>query len=93
MTVLDEAISPATAVAKLQAAGINISERTLRERARSIGACRIIGKAMFLLPSDIEMIITAAKPEPSSCQTSPSAEKSGTTVSRWTESDTAALRD
>jgi hypothetical protein len=88
MTVLDDAISPATAVEKLQAAGIHISERTLRERARAIGACRIIGKAMFLLPSDIDTIITAAKPEPAKCHTSSQekAETYGGMISPLTES-------
>jgi hypothetical protein len=93
VTILDEAISPAAAVAKLQSAGIQISERTLRERARQLGACRVLGKAMFLLPSDIDTIINAAKPEPSVCQTSKSAETSGTTLSRWTEKDSEALRE
>jgi hypothetical protein len=80
MTILDEAISPAVAVAKLQAAGIQISERTLRERARALGACRVLGKAMFLMPSDLDIIVNAAKPEPVPCRTSTSEGTSGTTV-------------
>lgn len=80
MTTLDEAITPADAVAKLKARNIDISERTLRERARKLGACRVIGKAMFLMPDDIETILNAAKPEPTTCQTSKSEETSGTTA-------------
>ena len=94
MTSLDEAITPADAVAKLKARNIDISERTLRERARRLGACRVIGKTLFLLPSDIDTILNAAKPEPApQCPTSTSekAATSGTTVSRWTENDTENL--
>ena len=93
MTALDDAITPADAVARLRARNIDISERTLRERARKLGACRVIGKAMFLLPSDIETILNAAKPEPTECQTSTSEREvtSGSTISRWTERDTENL--
>jgi hypothetical protein len=93
MTILDEAISPAVAVAKLQAAGIQISERTLRERARALGACRVLGKAMFLMPSDLDIIVNAAKPEPAPCQTSSSDKvaTTGTMISQWTENDTDHL--
>jgi hypothetical protein len=60
---LSEALTPHAAVAILQSKGIAVSERTLREKARKLGACRIIGKAMFLMPADIEAIIEAAKPK------------------------------
>lgn len=84
---LDGAITPAAAVAKLQALGITVSERTLRERARALGACRIIGKTMFLLPSDIQAILEAAKPTPRvRYDGSPAA-----TISRWTDHDTDKL--
>ncbi len=63
-SALDEAMTPAAAVAKLQAIGIHVSERTLRERARALGACRVIGNAMFLLSADIEAILEASKPKP-----------------------------
>ncbi|MCV9997297.1 hypothetical protein OE766_03470 [Pararhizobium sp. YC-54] len=61
---LSEATTPKAIVARLNAVGIEISERTLRERARQLGACRIIGKSMFLMPSDIEAILEASKPKP-----------------------------
>lgn len=63
--VLDQAITPAEAVQKFQERGINLSERTLREFARRVGAYRIIGKAMFLMPSDVDAILEASRPQPS----------------------------
>lgn len=93
MTALESPISPAAAVAKLAEAGITISERTLRERARQLGACRVIGKTMFLLPEDIDRIFSAAKPEPKPCRTSPSEANSTTTISPSMESDIASLRE
>lgn len=62
--ILDGAITPAEAVQKFQERGINLSERTLREFARRVGACRIIGKAMFLMPSDVDAILEASRPKP-----------------------------
>ncbi len=69
---LDEAISPSAAVAvKLNAAGIQISERTLREQERaSLAPAGFSARLMFLMPSDIDLIINAARPEPKSCLTS-----------------------
>lgn len=61
---LDQAITPAEAVRRLQARGIHLSERTLREFARRVGACRIIGKAMFLMPADVDAILEASRPQP-----------------------------
>jgi hypothetical protein len=42
------------------------SERRLRRVARKIGACRIIGRRMILLESDVAAILEALKPYPSS---------------------------
>ncbi len=64
MEFLTEAVTPAAVVAKLREAGIHISERALRERARALGACRIVGRAMFLMPSDVEALLEAARPAP-----------------------------
>ncbi|MDK1493350.1 hypothetical protein QN219_25430 [Sinorhizobium sp. 7-81] len=41
-----------------------VSPRKLRQMARELGACRIIGNRMFLLPADIEIILEASKPKP-----------------------------
>ncbi|MGG7519646.1 hypothetical protein ACQ3G6_17360 [Allorhizobium undicola] len=96
MTQLSNALTPATAVAILAERGIKISERTLRERARQLGACREIGKALFLMPADIETILDAAKPhpkhEPIPCPTSPNAAKSGGIRSPFRDSDIENLR-
>ncbi len=84
MKDLSGAVTPTALVAKFAEAGITISERTLRERARQLGAYRIIGKTMFLMPEDIELILEAAKPQP---KLRVAAEPS----SSWTDSDTEAL--
>ena len=65
MTALEEMISPATAVARLAAVGIHISERALRERAREIGAYRQIGRAIFFTPGDLEKIMAPVAASPS----------------------------
>lgn len=41
---------------------IGVSERELRRLARELGACRIFGKAMILLPEDVETILEASRP-------------------------------
>lgn len=90
-SALDGAMTPAAAVAKLHAAGIQVSERTLRERARTLGACRIIGKAMFLLPADIDTILEASKPKPKVRYDVSPYEPQPAPIKRWTEYDTDAL--
>ena len=40
------------------------SERRLREMARRLGACRIVGNRMLLTQSDVDAILEASKPEP-----------------------------
>jgi len=87
VTALERAISPTEATAMLAKAGVPISERTLRAKARQIGACRVIGRCMFLMPEDIDRIIETSKLEPKECPTSTAGEKSGNTVSRWTEKE------
>jgi hypothetical protein len=56
-SILDRAISPAAAVDILGIRGVQISERTLKERAREIGAYRQIGRAIFFTPEDLERIM------------------------------------
>jgi hypothetical protein len=41
------------------------SERRVREKARELGACRIFGNRMMLLPQDVNAILEASKPCPS----------------------------
>ncbi|XOK13955.1 hypothetical protein ACI6PO_19270 [Agrobacterium tumefaciens] len=85
MADLSDAITPAMVVEKMQERGVHLSERTLREFARKVGACRIIGKAMFFMPEDIEVLIAAAKPRPKFLPLP--------TASEWTDSETAKLRE
>lgn len=54
--IIAEGKTPAQWVAELAGAGVEISERTLRERARAMGACRVLGNAMILLPEHIDQI-------------------------------------
>ncbi|MFS8114882.1 hypothetical protein QD460_24395 [Rhizobium jaguaris] len=42
------------------------SPRKVRQLARQLGACRIIGNRMVLLDEDVRAILEAAKPAPSS---------------------------
>jgi len=84
MKDLSGALTPKALVAKFAETGITISERTLRERARQLGAYRLIGKTMFLLPEDIEVILEAAKPQPRQ-------RVEAVPRSNWTDSDTDAL--
>lgn len=53
-----------------------VSERRIRSMARRLGACRVFGKTMVLLPEDVAVILEAARPCPSS---SIEEVKSGTT--------------
>ena len=54
--ILSEGKTPAGWVAELSAAGVEISERTLREKARQLGAYRSLGNAIVLLPEHIDQI-------------------------------------
>lgn len=88
--ILAEALSPAAVVASLREKGIVIAERAIRERARALGACRVLGKTMLLLPEHIELILAEPKQCPSS---STSAVKSGGIGARSPEDDyTRALK-
>ncbi|MDW9506895.1 hypothetical protein GOA81_17945 [Sinorhizobium meliloti] len=41
-----------------------VSPRRVRQMARELGACRVFGNRMFLLPADVEAILEASKPKP-----------------------------
>lgn len=64
------------------------SARKLKATARALGACRVLGNRMVLTRSDVEIILEATKPCPSS---SSSAGKSGTTPARLPGGDYEAL--
>jgi len=54
--IIAEGKTPEQWVAVFRSAGVEISARTLRERARALGACRVLGNAMMLLPEHIDLI-------------------------------------
>lgn len=88
MDELKGAITPAVLVEQFTAAGIEISERTLRAKIREIGAYRIIGRVMFLMPDDVAAIMEASKPQPKNHSRAPSNQPA---IERWTEADTDKL--
>lgn len=68
---------------------LGMRERTLREYARSIGACRKLGKRMIMLEEDVALLMESMKQCPSR---STSAGKSGTTGEQSPGGDYAALQ-
>jgi hypothetical protein len=92
MSILETAMSPSRVVEILAERGITISERTLRESARKKGACRVIGKTLFLTANDIDILLNDAKPEPKPCHNSKSEAGSGITNSPLTDRDIENLR-
>lgn len=70
------------------AAHLNVPERTLKELARKIGACSIIGKSMILTEDDVNTIMEATR-----CPSkSTSAARSGTIEAPLTGGDFVALQ-
>src|SRR6478752_2485106 len=67
---------------------IGWSPRKLREFARGLGACRIMGNRMVLTQQDVDAILEASRPCPSP---STSAGTSGTTAEPLKGSDYAEL--
>lgn len=65
------------------------SERRVREIARSLGACRIMGNRMVLLPDDVKAILEASRPCPLN---SIDVGKSGITGARLPDGDYEVLR-
>ena len=59
-------LTPEAVVSIFAAAGVRISERELRRKAREIGACCQIGKALFFTEGDVDAILEASRPCPSS---------------------------
>lgn len=47
------------------AAHLGVNERTLRAKAREVGACRIIGNKMFHTDGDVNLLLEAMRPCPS----------------------------
>jgi hypothetical protein len=72
------------------AAELGWSERRVRDKARELGACRILGNRMVLLPDDVNSILEATKPCPSKSISVREA-MSGTTEVRLPDVDSEAL--
>jgi hypothetical protein len=71
---------------------LGVSERTLRERARILGACRTLGKRMILLEGDVQLLLEDLRPCRSN-STGAQAAKSGTTGAPLPVGDYEALRE
>jgi hypothetical protein len=72
------------------AAELGWSERRVRDKARELGACRILGNRMVLLPDDVNTILEATRPCPSKSISVREA-LSTTTGGRLPDIDSAAL--
>ena len=79
---IPDAISPETF-----AKAYGWSEKRVRRVARKLGACRVLGNRMMLLPQDIHVILEWSKPCPSSCL---NVKPSGITEARLPAVDYAA---
>jgi excisionase family DNA binding protein len=61
-----DALSPEGLADELASKGITIPADVIRQRALQLGACRLLGDAMFLLPEDVNAILRAGKQLPAS---------------------------
>lgn len=55
--VLDKGKTPAEWCSIFDARGIHVSERTIRQKARSLAACHILGGAMLITPEQMDRIL------------------------------------
>lgn len=62
MSLLPEHVTP-----EELAEHLGVAERTVREKARELGTCRLFGKKMILLETDVATLMEALKPCPSNC--------------------------
>lgn len=81
---------PETTTPEALADHMGWSERRVRDLARRLGACRILGNRMVLLGEDVAAIMEAAKPCPSRSISAPEA-LSGTIGERLPDVDSVAL--
>jgi hypothetical protein len=81
---LPEAISPETFAKRM-----GWAPKRVRRLAKRLGACRVLGNRMMLLPQDIDIILEATKPCPLK---SSAAARSGTTAGPLPAIDYAARR-
>lgn len=81
---------PETTTPEALADHMGWSERRVRDLARRLGACRILGNRMVLLGEDVAAIMEAAKPCPSRSIDAQEA-LSGTIGERLPDVDSVAL--
>jgi hypothetical protein len=55
--ILEEGRSPVEWVTALAERGLEVSERTLREKANRLGACHKLGRAMIITPDQLDTIL------------------------------------
>jgi hypothetical protein len=67
--ILDTGKSPAEWQRIFAERGIVVSERSLRQKARELGACHVLGKAMIITPAQIDRIL-----EEGTCRSSRTSE-------------------
>jgi hypothetical protein len=82
---LPEIITPADLASRM-----GWSERHVRELARRLGACRVLGNRMVLLPQDVQTILEATQPCPSKSISVREA-LSGSTVERLPDIESVDL--
>lgn len=77
-SILARGRSPADWVPIFAEKGVAISERTLRAKARALGACYVIGKAMIITPEQIDTILESSIRPPKHGRASPAATRPAT---------------
>jgi hypothetical protein len=82
--------TPAQVCADFAAKGVHISERALRAKARELGACRIFGKAMILLPEHVDLIFEAPECQNTGLNSTSGAKLGGSGGALKARSDTTA---
>lgn len=65
LTQMSPKILPDTITPAAFARHMGWSERRVRQQARALGACRVLGNRMVLTQSDVETLLEAARPCPS----------------------------
>ncbi len=63
-TILSEGRTPSEWVEVFAERGLDVSERTLREKANRLGACHKLGRAMIITPDQLDTILRDGKEQP-----------------------------
>jgi hypothetical protein len=86
---MSRGVFPETTTPAALAEHMGWSERRVRNKARELGACRVLGNRMVLLPEDVRTIMEASRP----CPLKSSSEAvSGITAGPLPGGDYAALQ-